>query len=686
MKRVQYDRNIRALFDEYHSESWSVSRRRAEEINPGDSINSSYQAAAEALAAQGFLIQRNVEQPLSPAVLKGTDILVLLHPCDSKWERTTSSSSPRLSDEEIADVLAFVRDGGGLLVISEYEYDKYGSNLNELLAPIGLQMENSTVIDRAGSPDYPTRIAAEPLDGPLAHGVREARFYQTGSCKAQGAARIAWKASSKAQPPDAGLIGMAQAGEGRVILVSDSSLFGDEHLRDYGHEKLWLNLFYWLAVPAFRRLPVVEVESEARKSDAWARLRSAGNALRLLQNADGSVPGGAQLQAEAHLSTAAYAVDELRPFFPHQEPYLAEMASDLRAWAAGGFGKPDFGLSLAAFNPQKHRVHNREHLVFFPLYTPNASRNTRFDALIMRTPWPEWLAALERELYPNERFVPGHLVDYTAGYDSQCAVLFPEMVSLKSGATNNFAIIFCDREAQRLQKYTAEAAAATCLQLHPQLECFLGSLAIMQDTTGLWDLIHDKSHSLGELPFDPFMIRQRAPYWMYGLEELRVDLQSFCEAARLAREGFPFAIYVTYAVLFDRIFRFPITGPRVRNYDALGGQLLFSYLHQKDVLIWRDNRLTIKWEPLPDAVAQLREEIARLYKLGAVCSRMNLWLAAHDLISAYVRPNVGSKWKSGSREVSDEADLKKWLGMVHDDEFPLGTFHLNLQRKFSQHV
>jgi len=87
-----------------------------------------------------------------------------------------------------------------------------------------------------------------------------------------------------------------------------------------------------------------------------------------------------------------------------------------------------------------------------------------------------------------------------------------------------------------------------------------------------------------------------------------------------------------------------------------------------------------------DATSQLREEIARLYKLGVECSRMNLWLAAHDLISAYVRPNVGSKWKADSREVSDEADLKRWLGMVHDDEFPLGTFHLNLRRKLSQHV
>ena len=142
MKRVQYDRNIRALFDEYHSESWSVSRRRR-----GHRINSSYQAAAEALAAQVFLIQRNAEQPLSPAVLKATDILVLLHPCDSKWERTTSSNSPRLSDEEIADVLAFMRGGGGLLVDFGIRIRQGRSNLNELLAPLGLQMENSTVID-----------------------------------------------------------------------------------------------------------------------------------------------------------------------------------------------------------------------------------------------------------------------------------------------------------------------------------------------------------------------------------------------------------------------------------------------------------------------------------------------------------------------------------------------------------
>src|SRR4030095_12397157 len=126
---------------------------------------------------------------------------------------------------------------------------------------------------------------------------------------------------------------------------------------------------------------------------------------------------------------------------------------------------------------------------------------------------------------------------------------------------NQFATIFCDREAERLQRTALNAAKAVRLDLHPELEFWLSSRELVEDTMALWDLIHDTSHSTGELPFDPFMIRQRAPFWMYGLEELRVDLRSYGEALRLGGDTktlFPFARYVTYAIVLDRIFRFPI--------------------------------------------------------------------------------------------------------------------------------
>ena len=44
---------------------------------------------------------------------------------------------------------------------------------------------------------------------------------------------------------------------------------------------------------------------------------------------------------------------------------------------------------------------------------------------------------------------------------------------------------------------------------------------------------------------------------------------------------------------------------------------------------------------------------------------------------------VASQWKAGESVINDERDLKRWIGLVHEDEFPLGNFHLNLQRRLA---
>ena len=672
---------VRVLFDEFHSESWTVSAERAREMQPENPANSSYQRAADLLSVRDFTVARNFTQPLESAVLAAADVLALLHPCDPHWERTTSAGSPALSAQEKESILAFVRGGGGLLVVTEYEHDKYGDNLNDLLEPAGLRIENGTVIDRTACIHENTEwLFGEPAaDSVLAHGVGHACFYRASWVAATGPeAQLAWKTSPHAYPPDAGLIATARLGAGRVVVVTDSVLFGDERIGAYEHEQLWLNIVHWLAAPAFRKPDAL---ADPTVPAPWGDLKAAINQLRALQLADGSVPAERHAEAAPLVQQALTACAALRPLFPHQAEYLDQLPGDFLAWVSAGFARPDFGASLAAFHPEHDRHDGRAHLVVFPLYTPNASRDTRFEALLMRTPWPAWLAALERTAYRNAKFAPGHLVDFTDGYASECAVLFPETIALAGRPSNHFATIFCDREARRLQSYALRAAAAVNLALFPELECWLGSRALIGDTTALWDLIHDASHSLGELPFDPFMIRQRAPFWMYGIEELRVDLRSFEEAARLAASGFPFARYVTWAIVLDRIFRFPITGPRVRNYDALGGQLLFAYLHQHDALIWRDNRFTILWDAVATSIHSLREELAALYKFGADCSKLTFWLTAHKLISRHVPPNVASHWQAGAREINDEHDLKKWLALVQDDEFPLGNFHLNLLRK-----
>jgi hypothetical protein len=249
-------------------------------------------------------------------------------------------------------------------------------------------------------------------------------------------------------------------------------------------------------------------------------------------------------------------------------------------------------------------------------------------------------------------------------------------------ATNNFGGIFCDREARRYQRTVNKAANILKLTLPPELAAWIQSPDLVRETFMLWDLIHDTSHSHGDLPFDPFMIRQRLPYWMYSLEELRVDLWSFCESIELEKR-FPFARFVRYAILLDRIVRFPITGNRVRNYDGLGGQLLFAFLHQRGDVNWRDNALTIDWDAVNQGVAELRAKVDDLYRSGIDMTKVQYWIAAHDLAAAYVRPNVASAWAKEGRVISDESQPKEWINRVLDDEFPLSLFYQALQKKMS---
>ena len=155
----------------------------------------------------------------------------------------------------------------------------------------------------------------------------------------------------------------------------------------------------------------------------------------------------------------------------------------------------------------------------------------------------------------------------------------------------------------------------------------------------MWDLIHDRTHMHGDLPFDPFMIKQRMPFFLYSLEELRCDLTAFRESVKLEKDedadpgGTPARKLVQYAVIFDRIFRFAITGSRVRNYDGLGGQLLFAWLHQHHVLHWTDNKLSIDWDEVADVVIELGAQIEELYwrsidrpKIGPLARRLRAGL------------------------------------------------------------
>jgi hypothetical protein len=668
----------RVLFDESHSESWTIRPEVASEMQPSHPADSSYAAAAGALRERSLAVEPLVDAPLSAAALADVAVLVIAHPSEPRWERTVpGSGSPRLTLAELDAVEAFVHAGGGLVLLAEEEQEKYGNNVAELAARFGVRVNSDLVSDyerhHAGAPHW----VLTDLD---ASRRGTACFYRATTLEPPPAAHVIARAGAGSSAPGAALLACVEHGAGRVVVAADSDLFGDDCLDSLAHRELWINLVHWAAEPSLAR-PLPQVKSGAHGDPAWAMLKTATDDVRLMQEPDGAVDT-AHHDPAPRVNAMAAAVKQLAPRFPHERDYLAAVVEDLRAWAASGYGKPDFGRSLDLFRPELHREDEIEHLVLFPMYLQNASRDRRFEALIVRVPWPEWLAALERERYDNPKFVPVTFVDNTAGYDSECAVLFPESVSAAvRPAETHFGGIFCDRESGRFRARVGRAVSLLRLNAPADAAALLASERLSLDAYMLWDLIHDRAHSHGDLPFDPFMIRQRMPYWMYSLEELRCDLTAFSEALALERGGFAFARNVQYAILFDRLFRFPITGNRVRNYDGLGGQLLFAYLHRHGFVHWTDNKLTIEWDRVADGVVALREAVEELYRTGIDRSKVAHWVAAHELVSTYVPATSASHWTAGQRPLSDESDPKAWLELVADDEFPLSIFYTSLKAK-----
>ncbi|MBE0528130.1 MAG: hypothetical protein IH629_02865, partial [Thermoleophilia bacterium] len=282
----------KVLFDEHHGEAWSIRPEAAARMRPSHPAAASYAAAAAALGERDFEVVTSTGRPLDEVALAGVDVLVIAHPSDARWERTVGDDPPRFSPTEIAAVEAFVAAGGGLVVLGDEEEEKYGGNLNELLASFGVRLENATVFDYEPGDDMPSWVvaetAAEAADPSILHLVHDVGFYRTGVVAADVEGAVLLRTRDTADPPGAGLLAAVPYKDGRVVVAAASDLFGDDFLTRRDHLQLWLNLAYWASLPAFRAhsTPIL---SEAAQDPAWQRLKDATDTLRLLQEPNGEI-------------------------------------------------------------------------------------------------------------------------------------------------------------------------------------------------------------------------------------------------------------------------------------------------------------------------------------------------------------------------------------------------------------
>ncbi len=671
---------VRVLIDESHRQAWTTRPELAVIMSPANPADASYAEAAAVLRGAGFDVQAHIAGPLDAATLRGVDVLVLPHCSTDEWEATTGEGSPVYADAEVAAIDHFVRAGGGLVVLAETEQAKYGNNLAEITRRFGIDVVTCTAQDPVHRfNDVSTWLRLEPSTAQgtdIFAGVSGACVYRAGVLEVADDAYVFARTSDTAMPAGAPVIAGVDAGAGRVIVAADSDFAGDDSIADLDHRLLWQRLVTWAGA---RRASAVSDEqgSALVEHPAWADLVEAVETLRPLQSPDGSVHGDAAL-ATACVDRIVADLEALSPLVPHQADYLTACAVDFRAWRDTGLGVPDFLDSLQLFHPDEHRRDGVEHLVVFPMYTQNGNPDRNVEAVVVRTVWPEWIAELEATAYDNAAFVPIEFVAFTSGYDTHSAVLFPETVATREVVKFTWGGIFCDREAARFRHVSRAAAERLRLALPPEAELLLADQRLAQETFVLWDLVHDRTHSHGDLPFDPFMIKQRMPYWMYGLEELRCDLSTFRETTALEERGVVLAPYVRHAILFDRLFRFPTTGERVRNYDGLAGQIIFAWLHKAGVLRWTDNTLVIDWSRVQESMDALCDEVETLYREGIDRSRLGHWLAAYEFVSSLVPPHPQSVWARGAQALPTEP--REAVDAVLPDEFPLNLFYESLRK------
>ena len=282
---------------------------------------------------------------------------MIAHPSDADvgadhGHRIAAAERP----DELDAIEAFVARGGGLIVLGETEQDKYGNNLNELLERFGLRLENDTVQDYEHYRDAPSWVLADLQHGGRGTRRRPARARRRGlpvpgddDLIEQRRASCSRARIATASVPGAPLIVASTHGEGRVVVLADSDLFGDDCIGELDHRALWLNLCYWAARPDGGVWPVARRPRRTRtrarpgvgRGCATRRTRS-----RCCRRPTARCSATRTRRRRGHVEAMAQAIEELAPRFPH----------DARVSDRGGRGPARVGLRQARLHARARAV------------------------------------------------------------------------------------------------------------------------------------------------------------------------------------------------------------------------------------------------------------------------------------------------------------------------------------------
>ncbi|HSK78689.1 MAG TPA: DUF4350 domain-containing protein [Thermoanaerobaculia bacterium] len=248
---------MKVVYDESHNQTWTIDPSLAVSLSLRTNESPRYYSYAHVaeLIRSRFRGEcaRLSQGPFTDEALSGVDILILNHFCRSTHEHMGVGGEGALSPEEIAAVARAVEMGMGLLVLGDFEIDTWGSNVNDVLAPFGLKLNNDTATVEVATARWHERLAIFEVTGvrehPAAQGVRKVSY---------GSGCTLSLLDGRAKPlivteDGAVLMAAAETGSGRVIAVGDSDLFAEPFITYNDNTLLLVRTLEWLGKTAIEK-------------------------------------------------------------------------------------------------------------------------------------------------------------------------------------------------------------------------------------------------------------------------------------------------------------------------------------------------------------------------------------------------------------------------------------------------
>jgi hypothetical protein len=280
---------MRILYDESHNQTWTLDPMLALALSRRSNESQryfSYAPLAElARTKLGARCKRQTRGPIDAAALAGTDVLVVNHTCAAGHSHVGVGGQAVFTPEEIAAIVAAVEGGMGLLVLGEFEIDRWGSNVNDLLAPFGLRF-NHDLAEVPGQAVHAGRqlhvFEAKRIG---AHAVTQG--VQTVSyCSGCTVSRLDPRAVPLVESTNGdALLAAVEHGQGRVVVAGDSDLFAEPFVNYNDNARLLVQALQWLAsgeaVAAELDLPRAEGETAHARLARLAAASADDNVLTL---------------------------------------------------------------------------------------------------------------------------------------------------------------------------------------------------------------------------------------------------------------------------------------------------------------------------------------------------------------------------------------------------------------------